>query len=320
MPVRTLIQITEWDGIAAYLGSTCGRTELGFLSANCKLTVLTINGRGRSAAASSAKRSAGEATLYNRFQFGNAGLYLAGLLLIPFLMVTIDAPLLAAIGTIDGNFKTVVDLYAETGDSKFSLILLAAFIAVLMGAYLFDTSVARARLTVWLAGACGFVFVAIAYSGILTNLIKIPVGRARPYVAEFLGWPEFSPFAVSGSFHSFPSGHANTAFAIALAVGFFVPVLRRYLLVLAAGVALCRVLQFRHFISDSVGGAMLALVTTMWLRTVFARYGIVFRLRKDGTITLAAPGRLLRRLVRRRFRAASGEEVVAASSATPAGL
>jgi len=279
-----------------------------------------MSGCGCSAVARPGRRSAREATLHNRRQFGNAGLYFAGLLAIPFLMVTIDAPLLTAIGTIDGNFKTVVDYYAEVGDSKYSLIPLAAIFATLMGAYLLDTSVARARLTLWLAGACGFVFVAIAYSGILTNLIKIPVGRARPHVAEFLGWPEFSPFAVSGSFHSFPSGHANTAFAIALAVGFFVPVLRRYLLVLAAGVALCRVLQFRHFISDSVGGAMLAIATTMWLRTVFARYGIVFRLRKDGTITLAASGRLLRRLVRRRFRSASSDKVVAASSAAPAGL
>jgi membrane-associated phospholipid phosphatase len=235
-------------------------------------------------------------------------------------MVTIDAPLLAAIGTIDGKFKTIVDLYAQAGDSKFSLIPLAAVFAALMAAYLLDTSVARARLTVWLAGACGFVFVAIAYSGILTNLIKIPVGRARPHVAEFLGWPEFSPFAVSGSFHSFPSGHANTAFAIALAVGFFIPALRRYLLVLAAGVALCRVLQFRHFLSDAVGGAMLAIATTMWLRTVFARYGIVFRLRKDGTITLASPGRLLRRLVKRRFGAGRDGGVAVASSAAPAGL
>jgi membrane-associated phospholipid phosphatase len=235
-------------------------------------------------------------------------------------MVTIDAPLLAAVGMIDGNFKTVVDYYTEIGDSKNSLIPLGAIIAALMGAYLLDTSVARARLTVWLAGACGFVFVAIAYSGILTNLIKIPVGRARPYVAEFLGWPEFNPFAASGSFHSFPSGHANTAFAIALAVGFLVPALRRYLLVLAAGVALCRVLLFRLFISDSVGGAMLAIATTTWLRTVFARYGIVFRLRKDGTITLTAPGRLLRRLVKGRFRADRAGAVAAESSVAPAGF
>jgi membrane-associated phospholipid phosphatase len=281
--------------------------------------VLTINGRRFGAAASSGKRSAGEATLHNRRKIGNTGLYLAGLLSIALLTVTIDGPLLVAIGAVDGNFKTVVDYYAKAGDSKYSLIPLAAIFAALMAIYLVDASVVRTRLTLWLAGAFGFVFVAIAYSGILINLIKIPVGRARPYVAEFLGWPEFSPFAASGSFHSFPSGHANTAFAIALAVGFLIPALRRYLLALAAGVALCRVVQSQHFFSDTVAGAMLAIPTTRWLRTVFARYGIVFRLRKDGTITLAAPGRLLRRLVYRRFRAGHGGGIAVASSAAPAG-
>jgi hypothetical protein len=79
-------------------------------------------------------------------------------------------------------------------------------------------------------------------------------------------------------------------------------------------------LQFRHSNRDSVGGAMLAIATTTWLRTMFARYGIVFRLRKDGTITLAAPGRLLRRLVKGRFRAVRAGAVAAESSVAPAGL
>lgn len=238
--------------------------------------------------------------------------YLIILALIPVLMVTIDGPIMTAVGTIDGGFKSLVDHVAQAGNSKYSLIPLACAVAALFVVYLVDPATVRARLTVWLAGACGFVFVAIAYSGILVNLIKFPVGRARPHVAEFLGWPEFHFFATKGDYQSFPSGHANTAFAIALAVGFLIPPLRRYLLVLAAGIAFCRVLQFRHFLSDSVGGALLAVATTVWLRTVFARYGLVFRVRKDGEIALTAPGRLLRRLAKRRI----GRGVMGASNAS----
>ena len=138
----------------------------------------------------------------------------------------------------------------------------------------------------------------------MVNLIKMTVGRARPNVAQHLNWPEFHPFTVNAHFHSFPSGHANTLIAIALAVGFLVPALRRYLLVLAAAVAFGRVLQFRHFISDTLGGALLAVATTFWLRDVFARYGVVFCRKKDGRFGLTAPGVLLRRRIKQGIGAA----------------
>jgi membrane-associated phospholipid phosphatase len=228
-------------------------------------------------------------------------LFLAGLALIPVLMVTVDGPISAAMRDFDGNAKAIVDVLAESGDSKHSLVPLAIAVGALMLLYFLDTAAVRARIFAWLAGACGFVFVSIAYSGILINLMKIAIGRTRPHVVETLSWPEFHPFTVTANFHSFPSGHANTVFAIALAVGFLVPALRRYLLVLAAGLAFCRVLQFRHFVSDSLAGAMLAVATTFWLRDVFARRSIVFHVGKDGRISLTAPGRLLRRQIKRGF-------------------
>jgi membrane-associated phospholipid phosphatase len=226
--------------------------------------------------------------------------FLAGLALIPILMVTVDGPLSSMMRNIDGEAKAVIDLLAESGDSKYSLVPTGVTFLVLMAAYFLDTNTLRARMVAWVAAASGFIFVSIAYSGILINVIKILLGRARPHVADSLMLPELHPFAVSGSWHSSPSGHANTVFAIAFAVGFLVPRLRGYLIVLAAGLAFCRVLQFRHFISDSLGGALLALATTLWLRDLFARNEIVFRRRKDGRVTFTAPGRLVVRWLRRR--------------------
>lgn len=226
-------------------------------------------------------------------------LFLAGLALIPVLMMTVDGPVSAMMRSIDHQTWAVINLFAQSGNSKYSLVPLAITVGALMLLYFIDTAVVRARLYAWLAGACGFIFVSIAYSGILVNLIKMTIGRTRPHVAQSLAWPELHPFTVNANFHSFPSGHANTLFAIALAVGFLVPALRRYLLVLAAGLAFCRVLQFRHFVSDTLGGALLAVATTFWLRDVFARYGVVYYRTKDGKIALTAPGRLLRRWIRR---------------------
>lgn len=227
--------------------------------------------------------------------------FLIGLALIPVLMVTVDGPLSALMRDIDGDPKALVDRLSESGDSFYSLVPTGVAFLLLMAVYFLDSNTVRARMTAWVAAVCGFVFVSVAYSGILTNVIKILLGRARPHVAEFLTFPEFHPFAGTGSLHSFPSGHANTVFAIAFAVGFLVPRWRRYLIALAAVLAFTRVLQFRHFISDSLGGALLALATTLWLRDVFARNGIVFRRRKDGSITFTAPGRLFVRRLKRRF-------------------
>jgi hypothetical protein len=54
-----------------------------------------------------------------------------------------------------------------------------------------------------------YIFVAVAGSGLLVNLVKRIIGRARPVLYEQWSFYGLSPF--SGSrFESFPSGHATT--------------------------------------------------------------------------------------------------------------
>lgn len=225
--------------------------------------------------------------------------FLVCLALVPVLMIAVDGPLSAVLRPVGAAAKPLVDALAEPGDSKYSLVPTGVAAILLMLLYFVDPSTLRARLYAWVAAASGFIFVSVAFSGILTNVVKIFLGRARPRAAETLDWPIFEPFAGTGSFHSFPSGHANTLFAIALAVGFLAPPLRRWLLGLAAVLGFCRVLQFQHFASDTLGGALLAFATTYWLHERFARAGIVFRKGPGGRITFTAPGRLLVRLMRR---------------------
>jgi membrane-associated phospholipid phosphatase len=77
--------------------------------------------------------------------------------------------------------------------------------------------------------------------------------RARPPVAD----PSLDPIGVIPESASFPSGHAATAFAAAVAVGLLYPRLRRPLLALAALVALSRVYLGVHFVTDIVVGSVL---------------------------------------------------------------
>lgn len=227
---------------------------------------------------------------------------IGGLAVVALMMVTVDGPVSALARSIDGDLKWWIDLFARAGDSVYSLVPSGVLALLSGGLALANRGTPRGRVYAWLAAAAAFVFVAIGFSGILANVVKIVLGRARPDVAASLDWPEFHPFAPRGAYHSFPSGHADTLFAIAAALGCFVPRARPYLLAVALPLALCRVLQFKHFLSDTVGGAGLGIITTVWLRHRFARRSLVFACMSDGRISLAAPGRLLRRRFRRPLR------------------
>jgi undecaprenyl-diphosphatase len=54
---------------------------------------------------------------------------------------------------------------------------------------------------------------------------------------------------------SFPSGHSTTAFAVALSLGSFYPEILPVLLLLAANVAISRVIVGMHFLSDVIVGS-----------------------------------------------------------------
>jgi len=216
-----------------------------------------------------------------------------GLAVIAIMTMTVDGPVTSWARSIDGAAKRWIDLFAETGDSLYSLVPSGITALLFGGLHLRCQGTPRGRVYLWLAAAAGFVFVSIAFSGILTNVVKIALGRARPEAAVSLYWPNFKPFARYGAYHSFPSGHANTLFAIAMALGCFFPRARLYLLAIALPLALCRVLQFKHFLSDTAGGAGLAILTTLWLRDRFARWNLVFTYGAKGRVVLAAPGRLL---------------------------
>lgn len=115
--------------------------------------------------------------------------------------------------------------------------------------------------------------VGVAATGIATELTKQAACRARPRLVEgwgvgaapdpattgraagfgFFRWPCFA----DSRFHSFPSGHAATAFAAAAALLRAAPARRRLWLAVATGVAASRVLLNAHFVSDVLGGAAL---------------------------------------------------------------
>jgi len=81
--------------------------------------------------------------------------------------------------------------------------------------------------------------------------LKRACGRRRPCALEPHSWATLLP----PDQFSFPSGHTITAFAMALSLGIFYPVMLLGLLFCAFSVALSRILLGMHFLSDVLAGA-----------------------------------------------------------------
>jgi len=81
--------------------------------------------------------------------------------------------------------------------------------------------------------------------------LKRACGRKRPCALEPHSWATLLP----PDQFSFPSGHTITAFAMALSMGAFYPVILLGLLFCAFSVALSRILLGMHFLSDVLAGA-----------------------------------------------------------------
>jgi undecaprenyl-diphosphatase len=96
---------------------------------------------------------------------------------------------------------------------------------------------------------------AVGAAALLVTLLKDLFDRARPPVAN----PGLDPIGIVPADASFPSGHAATAFAAAVAVALVYPRLGRPLLVLAAVVALSRVYLGMHYLLDVTAGTLLGI-------------------------------------------------------------
>jgi membrane-associated phospholipid phosphatase len=129
-----------------------------------------------------------------------------------------------------------------------------------------------------------YFFAAIAISGLLAQLIKHLVGRARPPLLAVDGPYHFEGIAFTNALASFPSGHTTSAFAAAVALSYMRPDWRNWLFGGAALIGLSRVLVGAHFPSDVVGGAVLGATVSAAVARSFARRGLAFTLRSGEVV------------------------------------
>jgi undecaprenyl-diphosphatase len=140
-----------------------------------------------------------------------------------------------------------------------------------------------------------FVFLAVLVPALIGDVLKWVIGRGRPFVGDSVF--NFRHFGGTEAFASFPSGHANTAFALAFAVSALWPKARPWMLAYAVAIVLSRLVLLAHHPSDVVAGALVGVIGAMAVRYWFAARRLGFAIRGDGTI-VPLPGPSLGHLKR----------------------
>jgi membrane-associated phospholipid phosphatase len=164
----------------------------------------------------------------------------------------LDIPLIAWAEGVQSDFtEDVIRILNRLGGGM-NPVIVVVFFLVAGVAY---------RERRWISYAIAMAMAGLG-AGIIAQIIKHLVGRARPEL--WLGPMHYAP----GSSTSFPSGHTVGAFALAgvLIFGSRNVPLRIVAFVLATGIALSRVLAFRHWPSDVTASAVIGLVTA-WIVT-----------------------------------------------------
>ena len=207
------------------------------------------------------------------------------LLAIRLSVVFIDRPLARVAGGIAPWIRDLAEHVTQLGRSEFYLVPLGAAVLVLGLTSRFSRGWRqRIKARGW-AWALGFVWLSVALSGLLNDLVKLIAGRPRPNFAA----ASPAPFTFGYEFESFPSGHTAVAFALALSLALLWPRWRWPLVIFALAIAASRVLLSAHYPADVLGGALVAWLTVTWLSSYLADRGLVFRRGYGGCLAPRLP-------------------------------
>lgn len=200
-----------------------------------------------------------------------AGLTVATALAIAASIAWLDRPLAGYFrGSPPGivaAFRVITQFGVSTG-----YLIAAALLALAFGIAARQVKIAawkqRLGLHAWQAG---FVFATVGGAGLAGDILKPLFGRARPKLWLDQGIFGFTWHGARADYWSFPSGHAITIVALALALA---QVERRGLPLYVAAALLVvasRIVLTEHYLSDVLAGALVAALAHWAARAGFAR-------------------------------------------------
>lgn len=189
-----------------------------------------------------------------------------------------------------------IKILTDFGKDAYVLLALAAALLIVA---LVAASRRGAARALWLGFGTRlqYIFLSVALSVFVAEILKYAIGRGRPFVGGKANPFNFVPFNGTEAHFSLPSAHAVTAFALAFAVSAVWPRLRVFMFTYAIVIALTRLVLLAHHPSDVVAGALVGIVGAMVVRYWFAARRLGFAIRSDGAI-LALPGPVFARVKR----------------------
>ncbi|MGB9731179.1 phosphatase PAP2 family protein [Calditerrivibrio sp.] len=119
------------------------------------------------------------------------------------------------------------------------------------------------------------VFVSVALSGLITDIIKFILGRYRPieYFEHHLYGFKF--LQTKYKYTSIPSGHSTTIFSAMYVLAIFLKKYRFPLIIIGLLMAFTRVISLNHYPSDVLAGILVAITISSILYNGFKKRGML---------------------------------------------
>ena len=129
-----------------------------------------------------------------------------------------DAAEAHAAASFDPRLKNFFEIVTKAGQSDWLFAL--SILTLVYALYRREGEISLRARAAWglLASRALYFFTVQAFSGILSQVVKHLVGRARPKLIDTLGPEHFDLFSLKAVLASFPSGHTTTIVAAAAIV------------------------------------------------------------------------------------------------------
>ncbi len=123
----------------------------------------------------------------------------------------------------------------------------------------------------YLSLVCKHFIFSLTVAGILCNIFKYILGVSRPKYFFLEGYERMNFFNIEQKINSFPSGHTQAAFTLAILLIIYLNKYTFYILFFACLMGLSRIFMSMHFPSDLIAGAYLGSIIPVFLYNCFYR-------------------------------------------------